>query len=217
MSIGVSLIETVRVIDGVAPLWPFHRDRLVRSAVELGVTLPEVEPPQGGDDRIVRYEIAEGRVMVSDREAERTTPLALYTSPAPHRGYPHKTTDRAWLEAARMTAGNFEADDALLLDANGRVVEATIWAIAWWEGETLVFPPLALGGLPSVARARLSETVRGGVREAAVTREQLRGVALLACNAARGVASVAALDDDAVPTNHRTLALARRFWARRDA
>ena len=30
-------------------------------------------------------------------------------------------------------------------------------------------------------------------------------------------ASFAALDDDAVPTNHRTLALARRFWARRDA
>lgn len=217
MTLTPSLIETVRIVDGRAPLWPLHRERLGRSAEALGLALPEVDRPEGGMDRVVRIEVSENRVLVSDREVGGTAPLALYSSPAPHRGYPHKTTDRAWLEAARMTASHFEADDALMLDSDGRVIEATIWAIAWWDGETLVFPPLALGGLPSVARARLAETVRGGTKEATVSREQLRGVALLACNAARGVVSVAALDDDAVPANHRTLALARRFWARRDA
>lgn len=217
MTLAPSLIETVRVVDGRAPLWPLHLDRVTRSAEALGLTLPELVRPEGGEDRVVRIEVSGTRVLVSDREVGGTAPLALYTSPAAHRGYPHKTADRAWLEAARMTAGHFEADDALMLHQNGQVVEATIWAIAWWDGETLVFPPLALGGLPSVARARLAETVRGGIKEAAVTRDELRGVALLACNAARGVVSVAALDDDAVPANHRTLALARRFWARRDA
>lgn len=217
MSIGVGLIETVRVIGGRAPLWLLHWERLHRSAAALGVTLPEVVAPEGGEDRVVRYEVSEGQVLMSDRELGSAAPLALYTSPAPHRGYPHKSVDRAWLEAARMTAGHFEADDALLLDPSGQVVEATIWAIGWWDHETLVFPPLTLGGLPSIARARLSETVRGGVREAAITRDELRGVALLACNAARGVVSVAALDDDAVPANHRTLAISKRFWARRDA
>lgn len=217
MSLPPALIETVRVIGGKAPLWPLHLQRLTQSAEALGLALPDLVAPRGGEDRVVRMEVSGGRVLVSDREVGSTAPLALYTSPAAHRGYPHKVTDRAWLEAARMTAGHFEADDALLLDHAGNVVEATIWSISWWDGETLVFPQLALGGLPSVGRARLAETVRGGIRDAVVTRDQLRGVALLACNAARGVVSVAALDDDAVPANHRTLALARRFWARRNA
>lgn len=217
MSIGVGLIETVRVVGGRAPLWLLHWERLHRSAAALGVTLPEVVAPEGGEDRVMRFEVSEGRVLVSERELGVLAPLALYTSPAPHRGYPHKSSDRAWLEASRLTARHFDADDALMLDTQGRVVEATLWAIGWWDHETLVFPPLTLGGLPSVARARMVETVRGGVREADVTREELRGVALLACNAAHGVVSVAALDDDAVPRNHRTLAISKRFWARRDA
>lgn len=214
MSVAIGLIETVRVIDGRAPLWPLHQERLLRSAAETGLRLSAIDAPAGGEDRVVRFEFSDGGVATSEREVGSVAPLALYTSPAPHRGYPHKSTDRAWLEAARMTAKHFEADDALLLDAGGKVVEASIWTIGWWDKEVLVFPPLALGGLPGVARARLLETVRGGVREAVVTREQLRGLALLACNAARGVVSVAALDDDAVPANHRTRALAKRFWAR---
>ncbi|MES2124695.1 MAG: aminotransferase class IV [Gemmatimonadota bacterium] len=212
-----ALIETVRVIDGVAPLWPLHQARLAASAEALGLDLPPVIEPEGGVDRVVRIEVSESRILVSDREVGSTAPIALYTSPVVHRGYPHKASERAWLEAARLTAGRFQADDALLLSEEGKMVEASIWAVGWWAGESLYFPPLALGGLPSVARQRLAETVRGGIHEATVTRSELRGVALLACNAARGVVSVAALDDDAVPANHRTLALSRRFWARRRA
>lgn len=213
---STALLETVRIIDGKAPLWPLHMQRLRRSAEALGIPVPDLEPPSGGEDRVLRYEIGLDRVEISEREVGSTTPLALYTSPAPHRGYPHKTSSRAWLEAARLSAGSFEADDALLLDEQGKVVEATIWAIGWWDGEVLVFPPLALGGLPSVARARLAETVRGGVREGALSRSALTGFSLLACNAARGVVPVAAIDDEASPANHRTFALARRFWSRRD-
>ncbi|MEP6591881.1 MAG: aminotransferase class IV [Gemmatimonadota bacterium] len=214
---NVALIETVRLLDGVAPLWPLHLARLEASALALGLTLPPVDEPEGGGDRVVRVEVSESRILLGDREVGTTAPIALYTSPGNHRGYPHKTNERAWLEAARVSAGRFQADDALFLDDRGRMIEGSIWAVGWWAGESLYFPPLALGGLPSVARARLAETVRGGIHEAAVTRAELRGVALLACNAARGVVSVAALDDDAVPANHRTLALSRRFWSRRRA
>lgn len=211
---SIALIETVRVIDGVAPLWPLHQARLAESAQALGLKLPAIEEPEGGVDRVVRIEVSESRILVSDRDVGSTAPIALYSSPVTHRGYPHKTAERAWLEAARLTAGRFQADDALLLNEDGKMIEASIWAIGWWAGESLYFPPLTLGGLPSVARRRLAETVRGGIQEATATRSELRGVALLACNAARGVVSVAALDDDAVPANHRTLALSRRFWAR---
>lgn len=213
----VALLETVRIIGGRAPLWPLHHERLLRSAAALEIVLPDIVAPAGGDDRVVRLEVSAKRVVVSEHDVGVLSPLALYTSPAPHRGYPHKSSDRAWLEAARLTARRFDADDALMLDRQGRVVEATLWAIGWWDHETLVVPPLTLGGLPSVARARLLETVRGGFREAEVRREELRGVALLACNAAYGIVSVAALDDDAVPRNHRTQALSKRFWARRHA
>src|SRR5690606_35697167 len=132
-----------------------------------------------------------------------------------HRGYPHKTTDRGWLEAARLTVQQLGADDALLLDAAGAVVEATIWAIAWWDEELLTFPPLELGGLPGVGRARLAETARGGIRERVIRREELSWRSLVVCNAARGLLPVHSLAGEPVPANFRTPVVADRFWRRR--
>lgn len=208
------LLETVRVVNGRAPLWPLHLERAERSAAALGLVIPGLQPPVGGPDRVVRYEMRDGEVQVTEREVGSTAPLALLTAGEAHRGYRHKTLDRAWLEAARLTAGELDADDALFFDGEGRLVEATIWAIGWWDRETLVFPPLELGGLDSVARRRVGECARGGIRTAPIDRKGLRGKALVACNAARGIVAVAALDEDAVLANHRTVAVARRFWER---
>jgi branched-subunit amino acid aminotransferase/4-amino-4-deoxychorismate lyase len=208
------LIETVRVHDGQAPLWPLHRARVTRSARLLGIDLPALTPPAGGSDRVVRFAIAAGGVTVTEREVGSVAPVNLVTSPAPHRGYPHKVADRGWLAAARHGVQPVGADDALLLDRDGRLVEATMWAVGWWDGDRLCFPPLELGGLPSVARDRLDEAVRGGVQEVALFREQLAWRALVVCNAARGLVPVATLDGEPVPGNHRTRALASRFWDR---
>ena len=209
------LIETVRVIDGLAPLWPLHLRRLQQSAAELGIQVPVIPEPSGGDDRVIRFELSDGSMRVSERDVPPIEPIALATSPAVHRGYPHKITDRGWLEAARLSVQPLGADDALLLDSDTVMVEAAIWAIAWWDAETLCFPPLTLGGLPSVARARLAETVRGGIREAPIRREELAWRSLVACNAARGMVAVHSLDGEPVPGNLRTTAVAGRFWKRR--
>jgi branched-subunit amino acid aminotransferase/4-amino-4-deoxychorismate lyase len=208
------LIETVRVVGGGAPLWSLHLDRLRRSGDVLGVPIPPLEPPVGGGDRVVRYEIDLYGVRVEEVTLPETQPLALVTSPATHRGYPHKIKHRGWLDAARTSVGLLGGDDALMLDDQGRVVEATIWAIGWWDGEELYFPPLELGGLPSVARARLGETVRGRLLTAPLRREELAWRSLLACNAVRGVVPVNSLDGEAVPGNIRTTAVASRFWRR---
>ena len=210
-----ALIETVRIIDGVAPLWPLHLRRLQQSAAHLGVGIPNIPEPVGGDDRVIRFELGDGSMRLSERDVPPTEPIALATSPAVHRGYPHKITDRGWLEAARLSVQPLGADDALLLDASTQMVEAAIWAIAWWDAETLCFPPLTLGGLPSVARARLAETVRGGIRETPIRREELAWRSLVACNAARGMVAVHSLDGEPVPGNLRTTAVASRFWKRR--
>lgn len=211
------LIETVRIRNGVAPLWPLHLARLTRSAAELGIILPPLERPAGGDDRIIRFELGNGELRSSEREVGLTAPLALLTASLPHHGYPHKTTARGWLDAARLPAQARSADDVLFFDRDGWLVEATIWAIGWWDREKLLFPPLSLGGLPSVARARLVESVRGGIGEGRLRREEIGGKALVACNAARGVVAVAALDEDAVVANQRTVAIGRRFWEHQDA
>ena len=212
-----TLLETVRIIDGVAPLWPLHRWRLMNSALLLGLPLPEFDAPAGGADRVLRIEFSGEAPQLTEREIGSVEPVSLASAPAPHRGYPHKTTTRAWLEAARATGRATGADDALMFDTAGRLIEATRWAIGWWDGEILCFPPAALGGLKSVARARLTEMARGGVRDAVLTRDELAKRSLLACNAARGVLSVGMLDGTLLPPNPRTDALAKRFWDRSPA
>ncbi|MEO5825610.1 MAG: aminotransferase class IV [Gemmatimonadales bacterium] len=216
-ALAPTLIETVRVIGGRAPLWPLHRTRLGASAAALGISVLPMDPPWGGEDRVVRFSVTDGAVRTAERPVGPGDPLAFVSSGAVHRGYPHKVAARAWLNAEGLLARAGGADDAIMLDAEGMVVEATIWAIGWWEGERLVFPPLARGGLPSVARARLAELVRGGIGEADLPVEEASRRPLVACNAARGVVTVAALDGLGVPSNHRTSAIAARFWDRDSA
>jgi branched-subunit amino acid aminotransferase/4-amino-4-deoxychorismate lyase len=213
-ALAATLIETVRVIDGRAPLWPLHRARLDASAAALGITVPSLEPPGGGEDRVVRYAVSDDAVRITERSVEPAETLAFVSSPAVHRGYPHKVAARAWLNAEGMLARAGGADDAIMMDGGGMVIEGTVWAIGWWDGERLLFPPLARGGLPSVARARLAELVRGGIAEGDLAREEARRRPLVACNAARGVVAVAALDGVGTPSNHRTLAISKRFWDR---
>jgi branched-subunit amino acid aminotransferase/4-amino-4-deoxychorismate lyase len=212
-----TLIETVRIIDGRAPLWSLHLDRLSRSCAALEVTRPGLIEPRGGPDRVIRFSIRSGGVEVLERQTEGAGPIHLVCSPALHRGYRHKLADRAWLQAARSSALMLGADDAVLFSESGVLVEGTKWAIGWWEGEALCFPPLTLGGLPSVARARLAETVRGGLQEAELTLAVVYTKPLLACNAARGVVPVGLLDGAPLPLNHHTLALQSRFWNRPSA
>jgi branched-subunit amino acid aminotransferase/4-amino-4-deoxychorismate lyase len=208
----IGLIETVRVHHGEAPLWKRHLGRLTRSALDLGLPIPDLMPPRGGDDRIVRFEVGKDAVSVSERPVESADQIRLVVVPSLHAGYAHKTTDRGWLEAARAAATAQGADDALLLDREGRVVEASRWAVGWWTGERLCFPPLTLGGLPSVARHALERVVRGGIFQETITGPELAQHSVLACNAARGVVAVEMLDGLPLVPSHRTSALTARFW-----
>lgn len=207
------LIETVRIRGGVAPLWYLHLRRLAGSCKALGIPLPgELPTPSGGADRVHRIQVGPRGASVSERPVGPAEPVRLVTvSGVVHRPYPHKTTDRAQFAHAMDQARTRGADDGVLLAEGGWVAEAGIWSLFWWEDGRVAAPPLALGVLPGVARARIAEQT-GEVVERRVQMDQIRGRSLFVANAVRGVVPVAVLDGVAVRPNEATNALAREFW-----
>jgi len=207
------LIETVRIRGGVAPLWYLHLRRLAGSCKALGIPLPgELPTPAGGADRVHRLQVGPRGATMSERPVGPADPVRLVTvSGVVHRPYPHKTTDRAQFAHAIEQARTRGADDGVLLAEGGWVAEAGIWSLFWWEDGRVAAPPLALGVLPGVARARIAEQT-GEVLERRVQMDQIRGRSLFVANAVRGVVPVAVLDGVAVRPNEATNALAREFW-----
>jgi len=208
----IGLIETVRVRGGEAPLWPLHRRRLEASCQALGIPVPpNLAPPSGGEDRIVRLAADRCGVQVTERPAGPTTPLRLITSPIVHQRYPHKTTERDQFERTLTAARERGAEDGILLTADRWVAEAAIWTILWWERDQLCGPELELGILPSIARARLAEIV-GGIAERRRGVDELHGQSILLANAGRGVVAVHSWDGVRVPADPRTDRLKHSFW-----
>jgi branched-subunit amino acid aminotransferase/4-amino-4-deoxychorismate lyase len=207
------LLETVRVRQGLAPLWYLHLRRLSASCLALGVPFPPaLEVPAGGPDRVHRLAVGRSGLEVTTREVGPVGPLALVTSSVLHEPYPHKLAERSVFEAAAGEARRSGADDAVLLSRTGLVAEATIWCLFWWEGDRVAAPPLSLGVLPGVSRLRIEE-LAGPMVERAVPGRRARALQLFAANAVRGVAPVATLDGVPVPGSRGTAMLAERFWA----
>lgn len=207
-----TLIETIRIRNGEAPLWYLHLRRLAVSCKALGVPLPaELPPPSGGADRVYRLEVGMRGVQVSERLVGPVTPVRLTVSRVAHHSYPYKTTERAQFDRALDGARAAGADDALLLTPGGFVAETAIWSVLWWEDGQLCGPALDLGILPGVGRARLGE-LAGQVQERHTTVKDLLEFPLLLVNAVRGVVPVATLDGKPVPQSRETDALTGLFW-----
>jgi branched-subunit amino acid aminotransferase/4-amino-4-deoxychorismate lyase len=207
-----ALIETMRVRNGAVPLWYLHLRRLATSCKALGIPLPgDLPTPGGGPDRVIRMEVGMRGVQSTERLVGSAEPVRLIISRVAHHPYPHKTTDRAQFERAQDIARGAEADDALLLTPGGFVAETAIWSVFWWENRRLCAPALELGILPGVGRARILE-LAGQVEERRSTWKEVRGLPVFLVNAARGVARVSAVQDDAVPAAAETDELAARFW-----
>lgn len=207
-----TLIETVRVRNGEAPLWYLHLRRLVGSCRALGVPIPiELIAPTGGDDRVHRLLVSRRGLTAGERPVGSTAPVRLVTAKARHKPYPHKTLDRVPFDRALEEARGAGVDDAVLLTAGGYVAESAIWSIFWWDGARLGGPALDMGVLPGVARARLEE-LAGEIDQQKVRPAELAGRSLFVANAVRGVVPVAAWDGAVVPAAAGTDALAARFW-----
>ena len=120
--------------------------------------------------------------------ATRPHPGASPTSSA-------KTTARAGYEAAFAEARRAGADEALLFDREGFLVEgARTNVVVRLADDALVTPPLARGAQAGVAREILLERVPE-LREGDVAADALDAAGeILAVNAVRGVRAIVALD-----------------------
>jgi len=207
-----TLIETVRLRNGAAPLWYLHVRRLATSCRALGVPIPtDLITPEGGADRVHRLLVSRRGVVAGERPVGSTAPVRLITSKVIHRAYPHKLVDRERFDRALADAKATGADDGVLLTAVGQVAETAIWGVFWWEDGAVAAPALELGILPGVARARIAEIV-GEIRERKAAPEEIRGFPMFVANSVRGVVPVATFDGAAVPDTPETEALASRFW-----
>jgi branched-subunit amino acid aminotransferase/4-amino-4-deoxychorismate lyase len=212
----LGLIETMRVREGRIPFFDRHLARLARSLGALGLPRPSqdlaalVTPFSETGNAVLRLEVCDGRAAVTVRELPSLDPPAVITASEPHLPYPHKTTERDCFADAAREAVVAEADDALLLTHEGWVAEGTVWNVGWWDGDALRTPPLVLGILPGIGRARVLELAPG--EEARDARPGLDGKSVFLVNAVRGVVPIASLDGARVPADPRTAELARRFW-----
>jgi branched-subunit amino acid aminotransferase/4-amino-4-deoxychorismate lyase len=208
-----SLIETVRIRNGAAPLWYLHLRRLAASCKVLGVPLPgELPTPSGGVDRVHRLEVGPEGLVVSERAVGGMEPVSLVRARVIHRPYPHKTTERSQFERALEEARVAGADDAVLLTRGGHIAECAIWGVFWWDGDRLCTPSLDLGVLPGVARARLVE-LAGDISERKATPAEIEGRSLFVANSVRGVVPVARFEGRPVPQDSGTSRLSASFWS----
>ncbi|MGH7659073.1 MAG: aminotransferase class IV [Gemmatimonadales bacterium] len=203
------LLETVRVSGGKVPLMHLHQDRLDRSRLAHALGRVSLDPPVDRDGA-VRCRISPESIRYEWRPGGDDGPVRLATWPRPFLPYPHKSIVRKQFDDGKAWAVEHGADEALFVTGEGWVAESGIWAVLWWDGDTLAGPPLDLGILPSVARARLLEA-GVEVREERLQRGETGARLLVVANAVRGVVPVASLDGEPVPGHRLTGEIAALF------
>ncbi|MSO57978.1 MAG: aminotransferase IV [Thermoleophilia bacterium] len=158
---------------GLVPPSPGEIERLVAEALaEAGALRPDA------DDAVLRVywtpgapgEAALAIVLVSTVpgwiEATRTRGQALASVALPARSAPWllpgtKATSYAVHMAAEAEAKRRGADDALLVDPDGTVLEGPVTNVWWRTGDSLHTPSLELGILAGETRAALVELAPG--------------------------------------------------------
>ena len=176
-----AVFETVRVYGGRPFRLAGHLDRFAASAARVGLPPPdrdaftaaaaEVVAAAGAPDAVLRLLWTAGREGL-----HRPVGLALVSSLPPDLDELHarglrlatvqwapgvlagaKSTSYAANLAARDAAARRDADDALLVAADGTVLEAPTANVWWREDDRLLTPTLELPILAGVTRAALVE------------------------------------------------------------
>ncbi|MFI9327125.1 aminotransferase class IV [Kitasatospora sp. NPDC052868] len=228
---------TLRVEDGRVRGLALHLDRLARDGRLLFGAEPDravvrervraVLPADGGPVvvRVTAYDPALGverpgaaaapSLLVTTRAAAALAPGPLrvrttaYTRELPEV----KHTGLFGLVRQRRLAQLDGYDDALLVDAAGRVTEGATWNIGFHDGRRLVWPEG--DQLPGVTAALLAAAHTGPqCREPVRAADPGRFAAAFALNAGVGIRPIAAIDGTAFDPDHPVLDVLRQEYQR---
>ena len=123
-------------------------------------------------------------------ERHRSAVLATWHGPDPRHHPRVKGPDLERLSGVRTAVQAQGADEAVLLSADGYVVEGAYSALLWWRGEILCAPPESFDRVDSVtARSvlTLARALGHDLHEEAVTPAELDGTELWVLNALHGI------------------------------
>ena len=185
------LFEAIPVYRGKLFLWQKHFERLKIGADFLKIKLPfspealrtfasELLARNQAEDGVMRIQLSRGvgprgysargagspTLVMSLHPARRdSSPCKVITSsvriPAHDPLARFKACNKLPNILARMEADEKGADEALLLNTEGHVAEATSANLFWIEGQTVCTPPLDSGALPGVTRGVVLELCSG--------------------------------------------------------
>jgi para-aminobenzoate synthetase / 4-amino-4-deoxychorismate lyase len=197
-----ALVETMRAEDGEIPLLERHLNRLQDAAAYFDFRHEEASVRKaladlGPGSLRVRLlisplgEITVETAPIADSAHDLRT-VTIYPEPMPADDpfLRHKTTHRPFYERALGWARARGADEAILLNEQGEVVEGTFTNIWIRKGDRLLTPPLRSDGLPGVFRAHLLETHPRAAPEVLTPADLANADAVLLSNAVRGLIEV---------------------------
>lgn len=243
---GLGLIETLRVEGRRPLEWHGHMERLVLSCAEIGYPVPpppalleaavtELLEAAGLDDAAVRITVTRGIEGLRPGRpgcwidaqplrsrlwrGARTGAASAIVSRRPFAPGPWgrwKTTSRMAYQQASDEARTARADEAILVSADGEVLEGATSNVFAVIGGEVVTPPLSTGILPGVTRAtvlRLCASLSIPARERLLHRDALlRADEAFVTNAVQQVVPLGDVDDREYRTSdvaHRLLAAYR--------
>ena len=214
---GLRVADSFLVANGKVRGLELHRQRFVGSCAAAGVEAERFWDEQigrlpGFGRWFPRFELAtSGELAVQLRPAP---PIGGRVRVAVHDGADPRTEPRVKgpdleLLGKLKESAPHRADEILLLDADGTVLEAAYSAVAWWEGDTLCFPPSDRPLLPSVTAQLLRRIATGQgvpVAEHAITPADLESASeAWLLNALHGIRPIHAWSDSAIdplPNSH---------------
>lgn len=206
-TLGDGLYETIRAIGGRGLHLKRHWRRLRVGAAVLEIMMPFSDGAlsaavrallaDGPDEVTVRLTLTRGPSMRGLMPTSSSTPTVLITTAPPVAPLPPaslvvagitrrnefsplariKTLSTLDALLARQEAARAGADDAILLNSQGRVAEASSSNLFFLFGEEIVTPPVTEGALPGIRRElaleRLEVTERPVMLEEALAADDI--------------------------------------------
>lgn len=159
-------------------------DAVIAMIPDTGDWFPRVELHNrlGGPRMIYRHRPAPERT--------RSVVVATHRGKDPRRTPTVKGPDLERMQAARTAVQPLGAQEAVILNDDGYVVEGAYSALLWWRGDILCGPPATFPRIDSVtARTVLTIAAALGVEtyEEAVTPAELDGTEVWALSALQGI------------------------------